>query len=139
MSKIAERAQTIFLSGANCAEAVWQAYAQELGINQEELELGNRLAGGFGGGAGVEDLCGAVAGGIIALGYIYGRRPEEPRNPMLRNSCQDFCRQAEQELGSLHCRDLRYPDDRERCGIIVSKAAQILWEQMNKDSEILPS
>ncbi|NLG87314.1 MAG: hypothetical protein GX489_08880 [Firmicutes bacterium] len=128
MSEIGQRAQAIFLAGANCAEAVWQAYAEEQGLDLEELKLGNRLAGGFGGGAGVEDLCGAVAGGITALGYLYGRGPEEPRNPKLKSSCQKFCQQAEKELGSLHCRDLRDPDNRGRCGLIVSKIAQMLWE-----------
>ncbi|HHT71906.1 MAG: C-GCAxxG-C-C family protein [bacterium] len=131
MSKMAQQAQAIYLAGANCAEAVWQAYAHKVGIDPEELELGNRLAGGFGGGAGVEDLCGAVAGGIVALGHRYGRRPDDPRNPKLKGSCEKFCRQAEQELGSLHCRDLRDPNNREKCGPVVLKAAQILSDLLS--------
>ena len=133
MSEIAHRAQDIFLAGANCAEAVWHACAEGLGVDPEKLQFGNRLAGGFGGGLGVEDLCGAVAGGIMALGYLYGRCPGEPRTPKLTSSCQEFCQQAKQELGSLHCRDLRDPNDRGRCGLIVAKTAQILWEQIKRD------
>jgi C_GCAxxG_C_C family probable redox protein len=130
VQKVAQRARQIFTDGANCAEAVWQAFALESGLNTSELELGNRLAGGFGGGLGVEDLCGAVAGGIVALGYVFGRFPGEPRNPELKSKCQQFCQRLEQEFGSLHCRDLKEPDNRSQCGLLVATAARILWEQV---------
>lgn len=128
--EMARRAHTIHASGANCAEAVWQAFASELELNETETNLGNRLAGGFGGGLGVGDLCGAVAGAIIALGYVGGRRPDQPRDDSYRAGCQQLCLDFEKEFGALHCRVLKQPDNKEFCGELVAGAARLLWEQV---------
>jgi len=36
---MAQQAQAIYLAGANCAEAVWQAYAHKVGIDQRNWNL----------------------------------------------------------------------------------------------------
>jgi C_GCAxxG_C_C family probable redox protein len=123
----AERAKKIFLEGANCSESMWQSFCE--GLDQDEQGLGNCLAGGFGGGAGAGDLCGAIAGGILVLGLHYGRLPGKPRNARLKELCRDFYQQARDELGSVYCRDLRDPQDknyREKCAVIVGKMAALI-------------
>ncbi len=58
-----ERAGRLFDGGMNCAQAVFQATT---GRDDPEIMA---LAGGFGGGVGGSQcLCGAVSGGVMALG-----------------------------------------------------------------------
>lgn len=60
-----------FASGYNCAQAVLFAFAPDLGLDPD---VALRLACGFGGGiARRQEVCGAVSGGVIALGVKYGR------------------------------------------------------------------
>lgn len=60
-------------NGRNCAEAVFLAVGQSMGAELEALPA--RLATCFGGGVGKtrQELCGALAGGVMALGGLYGR------------------------------------------------------------------
>lgn len=60
-----------FVSGYNCAQAVLCAFAPDLGLDSD---VALRLACGFGGGiARRQEVCGAVSGGVIALGLKFGR------------------------------------------------------------------
>ena len=125
----AARAREAFVSGANCAEALWQAFND--GLEQDEQDLGNCLAGGFGGGAQVGDLCGAITGGILVLGLNYGRTPGQPRNPKLKELCKAFYQRAQAEMESVYCRDLRDPEDkdyRDKCVVLVERMAAIIAE-----------
>jgi C_GCAxxG_C_C family probable redox protein len=60
-----------FQGGYNCAQSVLYAFCEELNINKETAL---KLACGFGAGMGrKEEVCGAVTGGIIAIGAKYGK------------------------------------------------------------------
>lgn len=60
-----------FQEGFNCSQAVLYSFSDELQI---EKEIALKLACGFGAGMGrKEEVCGAVTGGIIAIGCKYGR------------------------------------------------------------------
>ena len=66
----AQRARDLFYSGYNCAQAVFCAYAEDMGL---DLETAARLASSFGGGLGrLRELCGALSGAEMALGYLRG-------------------------------------------------------------------
>ena len=61
----AERAGELFASGLNCAQAVLQATA---GIDDPRMmEMAKAFGGGVGGS---KCLCGAVSGGVLALGWM---------------------------------------------------------------------
>ncbi|WP_428567010.1 MAG: C-GCAxxG-C-C family protein [Solidesulfovibrio sp. DCME] len=76
---VAQRAQALFESGFNCAEAVLAAVLAGQGVAASEAVA--RLGTAFGGGVGrsKEELCGALSGGLIALGYLQGRRSGDER------------------------------------------------------------
>ncbi len=66
-----EAAVEKFLSGYNCAQSILYAFGPELGL---DAETGLKVATGLGGGLGGSgEVCGAVTGGILALGLRYGR------------------------------------------------------------------
>ncbi|MBR7181365.1 MAG: C_GCAxxG_C_C family protein [Clostridia bacterium] len=65
-----ERAVELFMSGANCAQAVFATFAPLCGID-EDMAL--RIAASFGGGLGGQhEVCGAVSGMCMAAGALYG-------------------------------------------------------------------
>lgn len=65
-----EKARALFLSGCSCSQAVFGAYAQELGL---EHDTAMKLASSFGGGlGGSRELCGAVSGMLMVAGLKWG-------------------------------------------------------------------
>ena len=57
------------MKGIDCSQVVAGAFAEELGITQEEAY---KMAAGFGGGMGIGETCGAVVGAMIVLGLKFG-------------------------------------------------------------------
>ncbi|MBI5381150.1 MAG: C_GCAxxG_C_C family protein [Opitutae bacterium] len=71
MSTTADNAETLFLQGYNCAQAVAHACTRDGGVAPEFVV---KLATGFGAGMGrKQEVCGAVTGGILALSLRQGR------------------------------------------------------------------
>ncbi|MDR3631618.1 MAG: C-GCAxxG-C-C family protein [Desulfocapsaceae bacterium] len=68
-----------FLAGYNCAQAVLYAFCDDL---QFDKDAALKLACGFGAGmARKQEICGALSGGIIAIGLQYGRGEGQDRVP----------------------------------------------------------
>lgn len=71
--KVNRRAFDLFDSGFNCAESVFRSIVEtvdEAGA-REMTKIASAYAGGVGGTR--DELCGALAGGIMAVGYLMGR------------------------------------------------------------------
>ena len=95
-----------FVEGYNCAQSVVFAFHDECGLGEDEAL---RISGGFGGGMGrKQEVCGAVAGGVMVLGLRHGRGTQEGRPvtealyPMTREFMDGFAVRN----GSYLCRDL---------------------------------
>ena len=57
-------------NGFNCAQAIIKAYAQEVGMNQEDAV---KMASVLGGGVGRNGhICGAVSGAALIIGMKFG-------------------------------------------------------------------
>ncbi len=70
MGKYSDRAVELFLSDCNCAQAVFAAFSELLGIDEKQAM---RLASSFGGGMGrLREVCGAVSGAFMVAGALYG-------------------------------------------------------------------
>lgn len=114
---------------------------------REELEVESGLipgiALGFGGGLGRRGLvCGALNGGVMAIGLRYGQIEEPEAKDKAYALVLELCRRFEGEHGSALCRDLTgcdftNPEDRQRwsdsgghekCGQFVSTAVKILMD-----------
>lgn len=112
MSVIEERAKNYFNSGYNCAESVLLALGQEPFFQGRDFGGAiPRVATGFGGGlARNGQICGALSGGIMALGFILGRREakesRDPCYPAVDRLVNDF----QERFGSIRCRDISRVD-----------------------------
>ena len=69
MSKYSDRAIELFKEGKNCSQAVFAAFAPDLGLS-EEMALA--ISVGLGGGVGrMREVCGAVSGSAMVVGLKY--------------------------------------------------------------------
>jgi C_GCAxxG_C_C family probable redox protein len=82
---------------------VLTAFASEFGLSDE---MALKIAASFGGGmARLGRTCGAVTGGLMALGLKYGYTAPEGRDAAY-GIAQEFMRRFEERHGSLACREL---------------------------------
>jgi C_GCAxxG_C_C family probable redox protein len=94
-----EKAEELFRSGMNCSQAVFCAYADEFGMDEETAA---KVACGLGGGVGrTREVCGAVTGATLVLGMRHG-----PDKNVVYPLVQDFVAKFKSECGSVVCREL---------------------------------
>ncbi len=106
MSALSDKASSKFASGFNCAQSVLWTFAASLGL---EPDPALKIACGFGAGMGRrEEVCGAVSGGIMALGLKFGRGEAQDRSAteLTYAKTQELMRQFEARHGSCICRRL---------------------------------
>jgi C_GCAxxG_C_C family probable redox protein len=76
--KRSEAAVEKFLEGYNCAQAVIYSFCDRLNFDKDTAL---KLSCGFGAGMGrKEEVCGAVSGGIMVMGMMYGRGENQDRS-----------------------------------------------------------
>jgi len=94
-----EKAEGLFRSGCNCSQAVFAAFADEFGLDEE---LAKRVACGLGGGVGrMREVCGAVSAAAMVLGMRHG-----PDKSAAYAAIQEFGRKFRETTGSVVCREL---------------------------------
>ena len=101
-----EVAVSVFEDGFNCAQAVVAAFAEQTGLAEHAAY---RIACGFGAGMGRrQKTCGAVTGGIMAIGSMYGK--DAGRTDIDKEKTYqlvtDFMHEFEERHGTTECRDL---------------------------------
>lgn len=113
----------------NCAESVFRGvcHAQEIEISDQS----KRMATPFGGGIGrSEDICGALAGGVLAIGIVKGRTtPQEDRLPSY-DAAGRLHKMFDRQFGSTSCKvlnmsDFKSAEHRQRCGRYVETATRL--------------
>ena len=69
MSRYSDRAVELFMEGKNCSQAVFVAFATDLGLSEETALA---ISIGLGGGVGrMREVCGAVSGSAMVVGLKY--------------------------------------------------------------------
>ena len=101
-----EIAMENFKKGCNCAQAVLLAFHKEVGLD-EKTAL--RMAAPFGGGFGRQrEVCGAVSGMCMVLGYFdgYDDINDPARKAAHYQTVQELCAQFKERNNSIICREL---------------------------------
>jgi C_GCAxxG_C_C family probable redox protein len=139
---LCEKAATRFLEGYNCAQSVLLTMFEHW---NGENELIPKIATAFGGGIGrCGSVCGALTGGVMALGIKYGtNEPSLEKRLKVYKLAQKFYKRFEKQHGSVLCReligyDLSVPEEleearrarvfEEKCVNFVRKAVETLIE-----------
>ena len=101
------KAGELFLTGANCSQAVVLAFEDLTGLDRETAL---KISSAFGGGMGrMREVCGAVSGMFMVLGLLYGYT--EPgqgdcNKKALYKDVQALADRFREEVGSIICRDI---------------------------------
>ena len=109
---IADRAESLFKDGYNCAQSVFAAFHDQLGIEQDTAL---KIASSFGGGMGrLREVCGALTGLFMASGMKYGYLDPDDLEGKTRQYqlVQDFAKRFCDEYHSILCRDLLQLDEK---------------------------
>ena len=101
-----KKAKELFEQGYNCAQAVFGAFAEDLGI---DFDMAVKISSGFGGGMGrLREVCGTVSGMFLVLSMKYGyddpNANEEKK--ALYKDIQALSEEFKRENGSIICREL---------------------------------
>jgi len=95
-----------FSEGFNCAQAVFSAYAEQLGM---ERNAALKVSAGFGGGMGsLAGTCGVVSGAVMAIGLKYGATEGQDRETKLKTYAlvREFAAEFKARRGAITCREL---------------------------------
>ncbi len=152
MTKHEEKAVALFKEGYNCAQAVFAAFSDITGIDEQTSV---RLASSFGGGFGRQrEVCGAVSGMVMALGAICGY--DSPTDNVAKkeqySAVQCLMKQFADINGSYICKQLLGLTDKENtdptptprtqgfyqkrpCSELVGEAAKLLDEYLAGKTE----
>ncbi len=101
-----ERAQELFLSGYNCAQATAGAFADLVDLPFDTLM---KMTSAFGGGMGrLREVCGAMSGISTVLGLVrgYDRAEDADGKKALYAFVQRAAAMFREQNGSIICRDL---------------------------------
>jgi C_GCAxxG_C_C family probable redox protein len=101
----ADKAESIFAQGLACSQAVFSAYAAELGLDEDAAR---KVSSGFGGGMGrMAQTCGAVTGAYMAIGLKYGSATGDQAAKMnTYRLVREFAGKFQARNGSLVCKEL---------------------------------
>lgn len=100
-----EKATDLFSKKFHYSQAVFAAFADELGITEQQAL---KIGACFGSGMRKGEVCGACTGALMALGLKYGQCSEEDIDSRLKtNDVTDrFMSEFKKENGSFICREL---------------------------------
>lgn len=106
MDTITKQAVELYSEGFSCAQSVFAAFADELGVDRDTAL---KIASGFGGGMGrTGNACGALTGAIMVIGYRNGSI--DPANLTKKIANYDLVEKAismfRERSGAIDCRDL---------------------------------
>lgn len=95
-----QRAVEDHRAGFNCAQSVLKQFGVELGLTDQQALL---LGSGFGGGFHIGSVCGALAGGVMALGLALGY--VDPKNKAtIDQATKELLDCFRDNVGHIECR-----------------------------------
>ncbi len=105
MEKHVARARELFLTGYNCAQAVFAAFPDVTGMEESAaLKLSSPLGGGVGR---LREVCGAVSAMTLVLGAKKGNdAPDAAAKAAVYEQTQALVHEFQAQNGSYLCREL---------------------------------
>ncbi len=114
----------------NCCEKILRGANSVYSLG---LDAGaERVSAAFGGGMGIQTVCGAVCGALMSIGVKCCKNIE--KNSDTKKFSVALLERVEKELGSIYCSSLKpkyfVDDDIVRCDAVITAVAKILDETM---------
>lgn len=103
MLKRAEKARELFKTGLNCSQSVVAAFADVTGLDETAAK---RLSAGLGGGVGRQrEVCGAVSGAAMVLGFVFSGEDGRDKKRAYEK-VREFSEAFKKRNRSIVCREL---------------------------------
>ena len=122
MSKIEDRATQLHESGMNCAQSVLIALEDSTGLDSG---IAAKVAAGFGGGVRSGEICGAISGGVMAIGMTFKGNPA----PVVKA----YVDAMREKFGAVRCQDLKA--NRISCAELINAAVVLAEETISSFEE----
>jgi C_GCAxxG_C_C family probable redox protein len=116
----------------NCAEVIIYSANEEYNMNLKADTF--KTMASFGGGMGIESVCGAITGSIAVIGILFTKERAH-ESDRVKNLCKEFFQKFEEKLGTDNCAKLKekYRNDEIRCSVMIETAAEILDEIVTRE------
>lgn len=141
-----EKALNFYFGNLLCSQAVFAAFAKEIGISEDDAI---RIATPLGSGMRKGEVCGAVSGALMVIGGLYGQRDKNDPNDRLKSNylTEEFMKRFKEDNTSCICKELLKCDIStsegkkiamdnhlfgEVCPMLVASAVDILEELINE-------
>ena len=127
-----------YMKGAHCAEVILKYAGREFASDfPEELA---RMVTPFGGGIAERgDLCGALASGLLIIGYLTGRRETGDSQEVCWDLSRQYYDKFKDRFGSTDCSVIHSrvynAETHEKCSETVLGAIDIIWDVLEKAEE----
>ena len=103
-------------------------------VDGQNRRMTSSLAGGA--GCSFQEMCGALSGGTLIIGSLYGRTSADEDDSECNLRVCAYREQFLQHFGRTRCQDLRdsgYGSDGQwPCSALVEQAALILWQVLDE-------
>lgn len=118
----------------NCAEKIFHGANQAYGLQMDKKYA--HLLASYGGGMGIEHLCGAVASSVAILGYLF-IKDHAHESEYIKELTTEFSQRYEKAMGSILCKPLKeaYRTEEKRCLDVILKAALILDDIVKREGK----
>ena len=116
----------------NCAETIIHAADEAYNLNLSKETF--KVLAPFGGGMGVEDICGALTGAAAVIGVMF-TNDRGHESPKVRELTIRLVSTFKDRLGTYNCRILKekYKTEDKRCSVMIAVAAEALEEIIEEE------
>ena len=111
----------------NCAEKIFYGANKVYSLGLDKSTL--KLSAGFGGGMGIESVCGALTASIMVLSYMFVNEKAH-ESTKIKDLSKELLDRYEQEMGNIECKPLKdaHRTEEIKCKNVILAAAKILDE-----------
>lgn len=131
-------ASQAYQKGCTCSQAVFAAFSEDMGLDQDTA---CRIMEGFGGGfGGKQEVCGAFSAAAAVISYYFSSGSMDGKSKA--RTYQAIRRAAEiyeQEYGSINCREILHGNSPKafQCGMKVKDAVLMVGKVLAESAEEL--
>jgi len=142
---VREQAEHLYRSGQFlCSEAIVYAFNEAMGspMSTDAVRLSSGFPVGMGGIGAGGCTCGALSGGVMVLGWVYGRANPGDEAPLVLEKAKELHDWFLADKGSTCCRALirqfefGSPEHMEQCIRFTGDVTEQLAQMLNEDSAL---
>lgn len=119
----------------NCSEVMIYASNDEYNMNLKSDTF--KAMSAFGGGMGIESVCGAITGSLAVIGILFTKEKAH-EGDRVKKLCQEFFQNFETKLSTNNCGLLKakYKNDDIGCRVMIETSAEILDEIVKREQKV---